>query len=46
MQEAVDIEMAIRGDELDLGIFGPSSTLSESQAKNIMTDLLAEIEAL
>ncbi|KAI1369753.1 putative non-ribosomal peptide synthetase [Xylaria arbuscula] len=44
--EAVDIEMAIRGDELDLGIFGPSSILSETQAESMMAGIIAEIEAL
>ncbi|KAI0505733.1 putative non-ribosomal peptide synthetase [Xylaria bambusicola] len=44
--EAVDIEIATCGNELDLGIFGPSSILSESQAKDMVAAILAEIEAL
>ncbi|KAI0483695.1 putative non-ribosomal peptide synthetase [Xylaria cf. heliscus] len=44
--EGIDIELALREDVLDLGIFGPSNTLSATQVSDIVTGILAEIEAL
>ncbi|KAI3328736.1 putative non-ribosomal peptide synthetase [Ustulina deusta] len=44
--EGVDIELALRGDVLDLGIFGPPGILSTTQASDMVTTILAEIEAL
>ncbi|KAI1429723.1 putative non-ribosomal peptide synthetase [Xylaria sp. FL1777] len=44
--DAVDIELALREDVLELGIFGPSSILSATQASDMVKTILAEIEAL
>ncbi|KAI0535456.1 putative non-ribosomal peptide synthetase [Xylaria digitata] len=44
--EGVDIELALREDVLDLGIFGPSSILSTIQASDMAAAILAEINAL
>ncbi|KAI0968121.1 putative non-ribosomal peptide synthetase [Xylaria arbuscula] len=44
--EVVDIELALREDVLDIGIFGPSSIISATQANDMITSILAEIEGL
>ncbi|TGJ88616.1 hypothetical protein E0Z10_g179 [Xylaria hypoxylon] len=44
--EGVDIELALREDVLDLGIFGPSNALSATQANDMVTTILSEIKAL
>ncbi|KAI0405144.1 putative non-ribosomal peptide synthetase [Xylaria palmicola] len=44
--EGVDIELALRDDVLDLGIFCPSGILSDTQASDVVTSILGEIEAL
>ncbi|KAI0420993.1 putative non-ribosomal peptide synthetase [Xylaria grammica] len=44
--EGVDIELALREDVLDLGIFGPSNMLSTIQANDMVTTIISEIKAL
>ncbi|KAI0553165.1 putative non-ribosomal peptide synthetase [Xylaria curta] len=44
--EGIDIELALHEDVLDLGIFGPSSILSTTQASDMIAAILAEIGAL
>ncbi|KAI1437090.1 putative non-ribosomal peptide synthetase [Xylaria sp. CBS 124048] len=44
--EGVDIEMALHGNVLELGVFGPSSLMSATQAGEIIASISAEIEAL
>ncbi|KAI1309233.1 putative non-ribosomal peptide synthetase [Xylaria venustula] len=44
--EVVDIEVALREDVLDIGIFGPSSIISATQASDMVTTILAEIETI
>ncbi|KAI3324424.1 amino acid adenylation domain-containing protein [Xylariaceae sp. AK1471] len=43
--EGVDIELALRDDVLDLGIFSSSSVLTATRAKDMITNIVAEIEA-
>ncbi|KAI1131111.1 putative non-ribosomal peptide synthetase [Nemania abortiva] len=44
--EGVDVELALHNNVLDLGVFGPSSILSDTQASDMITAILAEIEAI
>ncbi|KAI1821473.1 amino acid adenylation domain-containing protein [Xylaria intraflava] len=44
--EGVDVELALQGNVLELGVFGPSSVLSTTQAREMIASILAEIEAL
>ncbi|KAI0105047.1 putative non-ribosomal peptide synthetase [Nemania sp. FL0031] len=44
--EGLDVELALHDDVLDIGVFGPSSILSAAQASDMITAILAEIEAL
>ncbi|KAI2636684.1 putative non-ribosomal peptide synthetase [Xylaria nigripes] len=44
--EGVDIEMALHDDMVELGVFGPSSIIAASQAKEMVTAILTEIEAV
>ncbi|KAI0878672.1 putative non-ribosomal peptide synthetase [Hypoxylon argillaceum] len=44
--EGIDIELALHNDVLDIGVFGPSNILSTSQASDMITAILAEVETL
>ncbi|KAJ9393053.1 hypothetical protein DTO063F5_190 [Paecilomyces variotii] len=39
----IDIEAAVRGDALDVGVFGPKNLVNEATAETILTDLRREI---
>ncbi|KAI1183415.1 putative non-ribosomal peptide synthetase [Nemania serpens] len=44
--EGIDVELALREDALDIGVFGPSSILSATKANDMIASILDEIEAL
>ncbi|GAD98283.1 nonribosomal siderophore peptide synthase, putative [Paecilomyces variotii No. 5] len=39
----IDIEAAVRGDALDVGVFGPESLVNEATAETILADLRREM---
>ncbi|KAL1852944.1 NRPS protein [Paecilomyces lecythidis] len=39
----IDIEAAVRGDALDVGVFGPESVVNEARAEAILADLRREM---
>lgn len=46
MQPSIDVEVAIRDNRLDVGIFGPGDRIDESTAADILDALRLEIENL
>lgn len=46
MQPSIDVEAAVRGNRLDVGIFGPGDRIDEKTAAGILDALRLEIENL
>jgi hypothetical protein len=42
----VDIEVAVRGEIMDIGVFSPSSMLSQAQASDIIDRMVEILESV
>lgn len=45
-QNCIDIEAAVRGGNLDVGIFGPKILLSQQEAETLLSSIRSELEEL
>lgn len=46
LQNCIDVEAAVRGGKLDVGIFGPETVLSDHNIETILSRIRKDLEDL
>jgi len=43
-QDAIDVEVSIKGDQMSIGVFGPRQRLGQDGARKIVDEIVGSLE--